>query len=125
MQIAEIFFPVRFDTSSMCKLIRGRNSDVLEIRVRNRVRVAKYLGAESRVSPERPFPAAPESRVSPVWPQALNNRVPSERGKNSGLTRNSEGETRNLRRELLSRLIIAFESVTFFLYYERRTQLRV
>ena len=50
--------------------IRGRNSDILEIRVRNRVRVAKYLLAESRVSPERPFPAVPESRVSPEWPEA-------------------------------------------------------
>jgi len=83
----------------------------------------KYLWAESRVSPERLFPAAPESRVSPEWPKALNNRVPSGRGKNSGLTRNSEGGTRNLRRELLSQLIIEFESVTFFLNLERRTQL--
>ena len=87
--------------------------------------MAKYLWAESRVSPERPFPAAPESRVSPEWPKALNSRVPSERGKNSGLTGNSEWETRNLRRGLLSRLTIAFESVTFFLYYERRVRVRV
>jgi len=63
---------------------------VIEIRVRNRVRMATYLGAESRVSPERPFPAA---RVSPVRPKAINNRVPSERGKHPRARNDYDEET--------------------------------
>jgi len=42
--------------------------------------------AESRVRSEWPPPAAPESRVA----QVANSRVPSERGKNSRLARNSK-----------------------------------
>ena len=60
-------------------------------------------GAElgrSRNPSEKPSPSGQilMGRVpsEPEWPKASNNRVPSERGKNVGLTRNSEGETGTL-----------------------------